>query len=56
MEKFGNKLIVQFSLSSSDGWTDRSCEQKFGRLAEELGDRTPQSVGQYSATGRIFLQ
>jgi hypothetical protein len=41
MEKARKKLVVQFSLSSSDGWTDISCEQKFGRLAEELGDRTP---------------
>jgi hypothetical protein len=56
MEKARNELVIQFSLSSSDGWTDRSCEQKFGRLAEELGDRTPQSVGQHSTTGRIFLQ
>jgi hypothetical protein len=41
MEKSRNKLVVQFSISSSDGWADRSCEQKFGRLVEELGDRTP---------------
>jgi hypothetical protein len=55
MEKSRNKLVIQFILSSSNGWTDRSGEQKFGRLVEELGDRTPQSVGQYSATGGIFL-
>jgi hypothetical protein len=55
MEKLGNKLVVEFFLSSSDGWIDRSCKQKFGRLAEELGDRTPQPVGQYSATGKICL-
>jgi hypothetical protein len=55
MEKSRNKLVVQFILSSSDGWTDKSCEQKFGRLAEELGDITPQSVGQCSTTGRIYL-
>jgi hypothetical protein len=54
MEKYGNKLIIKFSLSSSDGWTDRSCEQKFARLVEELGDITPQSVGQYSAIGGIL--
>jgi hypothetical protein len=41
MEKYRKKLIVQFRLSSSDGWTNRSCEHKFGRLVEELGDRTP---------------
>jgi hypothetical protein len=41
MEKEGNKLIVQFILSSSARWTDRSCEQKFGRLAEEISDKTP---------------
>jgi hypothetical protein len=45
MEKAGKKLVVQFNLSSLDGWTDRSYEQKLERLAEELGDRTPQSVG-----------
>jgi hypothetical protein len=55
MEKYGNKLVVQFNLSSSDRWTDGSCEQKFGILAEELGDRTPHLVGQYSATGGICL-
>jgi hypothetical protein len=56
MEKSGNKLVVQFCLSSSDEWIDKSCEQKFARLVEELGDRTPQSVGQYSTTGGICLQ
>jgi hypothetical protein len=55
MEKARNKLAIQFILSSLNGWIDRSCEQKFGRLAEELGDRTPQSVGQYSATGGICI-
>jgi hypothetical protein len=55
MEKYANKLIIQFILSSSDGWTDISCEQKFGRLAEDLGDITPQSMGQYSTTGGICL-
>jgi hypothetical protein len=38
MEKVGNKLVIQFSLSSLDGWIDKSCEQKFGRLAEKFGD------------------
>jgi hypothetical protein len=55
MEKVGNKLVVQFNLSFSDGWIDRSCEQKFGRLAEKLGDKTPQSMGQYFAIGGICL-
>jgi hypothetical protein len=55
MEKPMNKLVIQFSLSSSDRWTERSCEQKFGRLAEELGDRIPQSVGQNSTIGGICL-
>jgi hypothetical protein len=47
MEETRNELFVQFNLSSSDGWIDRSREQEFGRLAEKLGDRTPQSVGKH---------
>jgi hypothetical protein len=45
MEKAGKTIVVQFSLSSSERWTNKSYEQKFGRLAKELGDRTPHSVG-----------
>ena len=55
MVKSRNELVIHFNLSSSDGWIDISCEQKFVRLAEDLGDRTPQSVGQYSATGGICI-
>jgi hypothetical protein len=36
-----NKFDVKFFLSSLDGWTDRSGQQKSGRLIEELGDRVP---------------
>jgi hypothetical protein len=36
-------------------WTDRSSEQKSGRLIEKLGDRTPQPVGQHITTGIILL-
>jgi hypothetical protein len=55
MEEAGNKFIIQFILSSSDGWTDRSGKQEFRRLAEELGDRTPQPVGQHITIGRVCL-
>jgi hypothetical protein len=55
MEKARKNFIVQFILSSSDRWIDRIREQEFRRLAKELGDRTPQPLGQYSAIGRIFL-
>jgi hypothetical protein len=55
MEKAGNKLVVRFILSSLDRWTDRSHEQEFGRLTEELGDRTPQSVGKHITTDKFFL-
>jgi hypothetical protein len=55
MEEAGNKIFVYFSLSSSDGWTDRSCEQNSRRLAEELGDRTPQPVGQHITTDGVCL-
>jgi hypothetical protein len=54
-KKLGTNLSFSFSLSSSDGWTDRSGEQKSGRLAEKPGDRTPQLVGQHITTGGIFL-
>jgi hypothetical protein len=54
-KNLGMNLFVQFSLSSLDGWIDRSCEQEFGRLAKELDDRTPQLVGQYSSTRGICI-
>jgi hypothetical protein len=55
MEEVGDKFVIYLSLSSSDGWANRSCEQELGRFAKEPSDRTPQSVGSHSATGEIFL-
>jgi hypothetical protein len=40
-KKLGTNLLFSSALSSSDRWTDRSGEQKSGRLAEKLGDRAP---------------
>jgi hypothetical protein len=54
-KKLGTNLSFSSSYHPQNGWTDRSREQEFRRLAEELGDRTPQPVGQHITIGRIFL-
>ena len=38
MEEAGDKLVIYLSLSSSEGWVDRSCEQELGRFTKEPSD------------------
>ena len=38
MEEVGDKFVFYLSVSSSNEWVDRSCEQKLGRFAEEPSD------------------
>jgi hypothetical protein len=37
-KKLGTNLSFSSAVSSSDGWADRSCEQKLGRFAKEPSD------------------
>ena len=38
MEEAGDKFVFYLSVSSSDGWIDRSCELKFGIFTKEPSD------------------
>jgi hypothetical protein len=38
VEEVGDKFVIYLSVSSSDGWTDRSHEHKLGRFAKEPSD------------------
>lgn len=38
MEEVGDKFVFYLSILSSDGWVDRSHEQKLGIFVEELSD------------------
>ena len=38
MEEFGDKFVFYLSISSSNGWIDRSPEQELGRFVKKLSD------------------
>jgi hypothetical protein len=38
MEEDGDKFFIYLSVSSSNEWADKSCEQKLRRFAKEPSD------------------
>jgi hypothetical protein len=38
MEEVGDNFVFYLSISSSNGWIDRSHEQELGRFAKKISD------------------